>query len=736
MQNYRVTQNYKLSQIEGYTKLVTSIAAKDVQGQWYGKIGNTYYHLVACNGYLNRIFQGAGGGPIILPQLIPFPVDTNADTVVDGWTCNGASKSVAAGGQRFTADTQYDSFANTSYIRGQAVGDVIYVTIKVNSSSASVGLKIDEGTGGTVKTKFHTSTSRTENLSLVATVKSVSNSSIYVADDRAGTWTETFAYYPIMFNLTSIFGAGNEPNVTEMDYILSYYYSYANVTYFTGTGTSIVTPVPVGSLANAPTYMFFNNSKVYIQDGTNYKSYDGTSLIDVVGYVPTVMTSTTPAGVGTLLEGINLLNGQKIQKFNGNAAATVFQLMETAITSVDSVYVGGVLQTVTTHYTVSTANGTVSPVTPANWGVGTNNVIITWTKTSTANRAEIASCRKAINFGTRIHVWGNRNTGYENNRWHSGLVNAITSAEYFPATQTQKIGPDEFAISDIVTQYDRQVIFTNGGRSYYSYYEVIDDIVTFPVFELNETTGNQAFGQAQVLDNFPISIQDGIYRWSSTGVRDERNAQMISQRVTTTLDSFTLTSVQTYDWEQRRELWVAYGKVVVVYNYQTDLWYKFALNDTIKTMIVIAGVMHFGTANGEIMKFDDAELAFNGVAVSAEWISGYYDWSAEWKRKFINYIYITMVPAPKANLDVYWITDRDNAEKQTSYSIGYNTFVYSQANYGTWTYDTNYSPRPKRIRTKAKKFAYYKLILRNSTLDYTSSVLGITFEARVGGDVK
>ena len=552
MVNYRVTQNYKLKQVEGYEKIVTSIAAKDIQGQWYGKIGATYFHLVACNGHLHKIIAG--------------------------------------------------------------------------------------------------------------------------------------------------------------------------------------TPTDLGTLADAPTFMFQNQSKVYIMDGTNYKSFDGTTLADVTGYVPTVMTSTTPAGDGTALEDINLLTGQKIQKFNADGAAAIYQLMETAVDSIDEVKYNGVVQTLTTHYTVNLTNGTVTPVTPASWATGENNVVIKWTKASAANRAEVTGCRRAVNFGTRIHIWGN--TTYKNRRWHGGLVNAITSAEYFPATQVTNIGPDEMGISDIVTQYDRQVILMDGGRAYYSYYQNVDDVIAFPVFELNETTGNQAFGQAQVLDNFPISIQDGVYRWTSTGVRDERNAAHISQRVQKTLDTFTLSAVQTYDWERMRELWIAHGKDVVIYNYQADVWYKLALNDTIKTMIVIDGDMYFGTANGEIMKFDSATFQFNGVAISAEWVSGYFDWGAEWRRKFVNYIYITMEPAPKANLDVYWITDRDDAEKQTSYSIGYNTFVYSQANYGTWTYNTNYSPRPKRVRTKAKKFAYYKLILRNSKNLNTSSVLGITFEARVGGDVK
>lgn len=492
----------------------------------------------------------------------------------------------------------------------------------------------------------------------------------------------------------------------------------------------------LGAIAEADTFFFKNESKVYIMDGTNYKSFDGTNLIDVVGYTPTVMTSTTPAGSGTVLEDSNLLTGQKIQKFNADGAATIYQLMETGITSVDEVKYNGTVQTVTTHYTVNLTNGTVTPTTPANWATGENNVVIKWTKTNTANRAEISSCRRAMNFGTRIHVWGNRNTGYENARWHSGLVNAITSAEYFPSTQIAKIGPDENSISDIVIQYDRQVIFTNGGRAYYSYYQNVDDVIAFPVFELNETTGNQAFGQAQVLDNFPVSIQDGIYRWSSTGVRDERNAELISKRVRQTLESFTMSSVMTYDWEQMREYWIAYGKTVLVYNYQTDVWYKFVVNDTIKSMIVIEGDMYFGTDQGEIMKFDPDVRTFNAGAISAEWEMGFYDWGKEWLRKFTGNTWIAIQPESKVNVDVYWITDRDTVAKQATTSIGYNVFDFDYLDFDTFSFETSLTPRPKRVRTKAKKFSFWKLILKNSTIGFTSHILSITLDARVGGEVK
>lgn len=552
MRNYRITQNYKVKQVDGYRKLFSSISAgKKIQGQWYGEIASTYYHLVACNGTLYKIVAG--------------------------------------------------------------------------------------------------------------------------------------------------------------------------------------TPTSIGTLTNAPTYMFYNQDKVYIMNGNEYKSFDGTTLIDVVGYIPTCYTASSPTAGGTLFEDINLLTGWKRQTFSGDGTAVAFSLFEQTIDN-DAVTatVSGVAKTETTDFTVNRTTGIVTfNSAPANYP---NNITITWCKASATNRAEITGCKKAIVFGTRVHAFGS-NT-YKNRRWHSGLVSSITSAEYFPATQITNIGTNDNAITDILTQYDRQVILTDGGKAYFSYYQSIDYIIAFPVFELNDTIGNIPFGQGQIVNNMPVSIQDGIYKWVTIGTNDERNAEIISKRVVTSLAAFDKTAIKTFDWEQKSEYWVCSGTTAIVYNYHNDVWYKFVLPDSMESFVVIDGNLYFGTANGEIMYFIDGDRTFNDTAISAEWVMGFYDWGREWARKFVNNTWITIEPALKVNLDVYWNTDRLNAEKASITPIGYNLLDFDSIDFDAWTFLTSLSPTPKRVRTKAKKFSFFKIVIRNATKGYTSSILAIAIDARIGGFVK
>ena len=174
----------------------------------------------------------------------------------------------------------------------------------------------------------------------------------------------------------------------------------------------------IGIIKDAyPTTFWVTNNTVYIMDGDEFYSWAGTGNISTVtGYVPTVFTAAPPTGGGTILESLNYLTGRKIQKFSGDGVTPVYQLAELDITTVNSVKVGGVVQTVDTDYTVNLVGGTINFVTEP--GVGVNNVEIEWTKTISGDRDRITNCRY---FGgvyySRMWLFGNPN--YKNTRYVS-----------------------------------------------------------------------------------------------------------------------------------------------------------------------------------------------------------------------------------------------------------------------------------------------------------------------------
>lgn len=498
-----------------------------------------------------------------------------------------------------------------------------------------------------------------------------------------------------------------------------------------GTNTSI------GSLTAAKTFFFSFGTKVYMLNGTDYKSYNGTTFETVAGYVPLIATATPPAGGGTADESINLLTGKKRQKFSGDATATAYQVAETALTSVDAVWVDGVELTVTTDYTVNLTTGVITPVTAADFTVGVDNIEIYWTK-GAGIRAEITANTYAMSFGgqndTRIFAYGDGTNRY----YYTGLADGVPSAEYWPTLNYREIGSAEFAITDIVRQYDRQLIYTDGGETWYSYYDPITvgsvTVADFPTFPLNDAVGNVATGQAQLIQNNPFSIQTGIYEWVATNVRDERNATYKSKRVQPSLDAVDLTTAITLDWEANREYWLAVGNKVWVYNYRLDAWYKFQTAASITCFLVADDILYFGTTAGQIMRFDTDELTDNGTAITARWEMNFYDFEAEYLRKYLNEMWISLKPETKSSVEITYQTDRVGTSD--TYTATYNLSTFTAADFGDWSFLVNYNPQPFHFKIKAKKFVYFKLTLTNDETDDKLTVLSINLPNRMGSKVK
>jgi hypothetical protein len=509
----------------------------------------------------------------------------------------------------------------------------------------------------------------------------------------------------------------------------------------------------LGTVADAyPTTFFVSNNTVYILDGTDMYSWAGSGSIAVVpGYVPTVYTAAPPTGGGTMLESINYLTGAKTQKFSGDNAATVYQLAELAIDSVDSVYVGGVLMTVTTDYTVNLTNGTVTfVVAPA---TGVNNVVITWTKEVSGDRERITN---NMYYGgvyyARYWLFGNPN--YKNTRFVSGVTTAgVSDPSYWPKFADSDVG--EYEITDIVTQYNKQLIYTSGDSAEASaWYSTEEDYVDpntgaitalFPVYPMNSKFGNVAKGQVQIIYNNPFTIDKGIYQWVSTYVLDEKNTQWMSKRIQNDLDDLDLSTALTIDWNERGQYWVCIGNKIWVCNYrlrtttpegeqEQGVWYVLELPDTPTGFCIVDSEMYFGTTNGQIMKFDENLNTYNGTIIDAVWEMGFFNFGVDWLRKFVQRLFMSILPLTTTHVDVYIKTDR-NANYQFVKTISYSLSGFDTWDFSDFSFETNYSPQPFKMKVRAKKIDYFKMKLVNDGTD-GAVVLSATIPVRTGGEIK
>lgn len=499
------------------------------------------------------------------------------------------------------------------------------------------------------------------------------------------------------------------------------------------------TPTELGSLTDAETTIFEFNQKLYFINGTDFKSYDGTTFGSVSGYIPTIKIACTPAGVGDDYEPINLLSEYRKVSFSADGTSTTFQLPEKDITLyTGNVWINGEVVTEGVQY--NSTNGTVT-ITPAPTQ-GTDNVVVQYKKNSVAaSVAQNITKNKYIQtYGladdTRIFVYGNPNA--KNRIYFSDLGSGVPNPTYFPANNFIDVGSSNTAVTDISRQYDRLII-SKENETYYMTYDTITDstgatIITFPTSPLNKSHGMLAKAQGQVLDNYVTTIDNsGIVQWLNTQSKDERNATVVSDRVKEWLLERDITKAITLDYQEEKEYWLAIDKDVLVYNYANSTFYTLELPDYVRTLTTYEGNIYMGTDTG-VMKWQKTTTTYNTETISAEWQGGFYDFEREYKRKTMRILWIALKPAVRTSLKINYITDRNIGS--TDKLIEQKLFSYPYWNYADFSYQTNNTVKPFKIKLKAKKFAFLKLILKNDDV-YTELIVdSISIQKAYGGFVK
>ena len=159
----------------------------------------------------------------------------------------------------------------------------------------------------------------------------------------------------------------------------------------------------------------------YFKDGKHYLRYDGTTIKDVEGHVPTTSIGRKPAGGGSTYEDVNMLQGRRINTFLADGSSFDFLL---DAQNIDSDYppivkVDDVVQT--SDYKVDYAEGkitfTKAPAAPKT--DGRDNVSIEFRKTIQTYRDTILKCTLLQVFDNRVFFSGNDD--YPNVVWHTSL---------------------------------------------------------------------------------------------------------------------------------------------------------------------------------------------------------------------------------------------------------------------------------------------------------------------------
>lgn len=496
----------------------------------------------------------------------------------------------------------------------------------------------------------------------------------------------------------------------------------------------------IGSLADDITSVFEFNQKLYFINGHEYKVWNGTELKDVEGYIPLVKNATLPNGIGSNYEPVNLLTDKIKMSFSADGESKEFvlfpedeEMIDISLKSIDKVLVNGIETEVTKD--IEKKKITFATIPPK----GTDNVLV-YLSVENNGREKIVKNKYFQKYGlandTRVFLFGNEEA--KNRIVFSDAGDGVPNVEYFPGNNFLDVGSSNMAITDISRQYDR-VIISKESETYFASYEQITDptggtIINFPTYPLNSSHGMVAPAQGQLLDNYVTTIDSSIVMWTNTNTKDERNAEVISQRIQEWLNEKDLRKAITMDYQELKEYWLAVENQIMIYNYGNSTFYLLEIPVKITSLLSSQGIIYLGTEKGEIMEFNEEETSYNGEIIEAIWESGFYDFEVEYKRKTMRILWIALKPWARTSLVVNYVSDREMGTDEKE--IENHCLSYRYWSYADMTYNTNYSIKPFRIKLKAKKFAFLKLVLSNNKIDEKLTVNSIAIQKAYGGNVK
>lgn len=496
----------------------------------------------------------------------------------------------------------------------------------------------------------------------------------------------------------------------------------------------------IGDVDTTQTVRIFGFSEsAYILDGKKYRQWDGTTYGEVAGYVPLVLVSALPSGSGTELEQVNKLSDKRRAQYSPDGKATVFQLPETGLASVDSVRKNA--QAVT-GWTADAEKGTVTFSEAPE--AGTNTIEITYS-TGMSFRSQVEAMRFSELYNgaqdTRVFLYGDGS----NQVFYSGLdTDGKARADYFPDLNVANIGEANTPVTGLIRHYSRLIAFKTESTYSVSYSTITleDGRVTagFYITPVNRTIGNAAMGQAMLVSNSPRTLhgQDcyewsNVSRYSSNLSSDERQAKRISDRVYETLSGMDAERCVCWDDDYSQQYFIAFGKTALVHNYAADAWYYYSNFDAV-CFLSFRGELYFGTSGGELRKLDDGERSIAGEEIDAYWESGSIDFGEDFRRKYIAQIWVGLKPTENSEVIVTVQTDRKSvyAEKVVQRKMA----SFANADFTDWSFETNYKPFMQRLKIKAKKVTYYKMVFKSRSDTTGATVVALDMRVRYNGYVK
>lgn len=368
-------------------------------------------------------------------------------------------------------------------------------------------------------------------------------------------------------------------------------------------------------LKEAVSNSFVYDDVWYFKDGMNYLQYDGETIQEVAGYIPTTTIARKPMGGGTKYEDVNMLSDYRKNSFLSDGMSMTYVL---DVMNIDTDYVPVVTVNdevvETSEYTVDYTEGKIIfSTTPPDAPLtdGQDNVVIQFKKAVPQYRDCILKCNLLQVFDNRVFFSGNPD--YPNMVWNSSL----NDPSYCSDLDYYKEGMDEAAVKGLVAGNNALWVFrepSDANTTVFYHTPAIDDEYgkIYPSSHSSITTG--CVGKA-------VNFNDDIVFFSDRGMEgisgDVTTEQVVAHR--SSLVDRKMISEQGYkdmvlaEWEGYlfvfigNKAYLADSRAVFTNENHIEYeWFMWQLEHDVICAIVNNGILYIGT-NGGIYTLTDTD---------------------------------------------------------------------------------------------------------------------------------
>lgn len=357
-----------------------------------------------------------------------------------------------------------------------------------------------------------------------------------------------------------------------------------------------------GGLNEAVSDSFVYENVWYFKDGKNYLRYDGTTIKEVEGYIPTTSIGRKPEGGGAIHEDVNMLSEYRINTFLGDGESKEFHLDARDIDDeFHKVWVND--EEVVAKYVSEDGVVTLAEAPPAPLTDGQDNVKIMFRKRVNGHKDRIFKCSLLQVFDNRVFFSGNPD--YPNVVWHCSL----NDPTYCSDLDYYEEGLDSAAIKGIVAGNNALWVFrepSEANTTVFYHTPTIDSDYgkIYPSQHSSITTG--CVGRA-------VNFNDDIVFFSDRGMEgisgDITTEQVVAHRSSLVdrklIAEGEYTNMVLAEWEGYLFVFIgdkAYladsRKVFTNENHIEYEWFYWSLGKTITCARVESGVLYLGTEDG------------------------------------------------------------------------------------------------------------------------------------------